>query len=193
MWKGRSCCVAASHTDKQGEETPQQITTRSPSSPSVTFVDLTQEPNETPTTFSQSPVCGQNLTRPEVLGRLGLNYVSSVWARRSDHSAYQSWQGKLNFLGPPKDWSLDIRQAFAGNVDASNPLFLSTFAFINGVPCVILCDYLMSRPQGVDSATIDKTELFYNMWKSPTRGKFYRSEQFAYCLKCKRYLDLNFN
>ena len=56
-----------------------------------------------------------------------------------------------------------------------------------------MLDYLVSRPQGIDTDCAKKLELYYVMWHNPTRGKFYRAQRFAYCLEFKRYLDLNYN
>ena len=164
----------------------------SPSPPALTIVDLTQDSPPKPS-FPQDLLLGPDLSRPEVLGRLGHQYVVGTLSRPSSDPATEVWKSVLQILGAPKEWPFDIRQLLCGEITEVNVLPVATFSFLNNVPYKLLCDYLSSRPQGLDSCVIKKIALFYSMWGSPTRGKFYRSERFAYSLKLKRYVDLNFN
>lgn len=165
----------------------------SPSPPALTIVDLTQD-SSPKTSFPQDLLLGPDLSRPEVLGRLGHQYyVAGTLSRPSSDPATEVWKSVLQILGAPKEWPFDIRQLLCGEITEVNVLPVATFSFLNNVPYKLLCDYLSSRPQGLDSCVIKKIALFYSMWGSPTRGKFYRSERFAYSLKLKHYVDLNFN
>ena len=146
---------------KDVRQEEKKIPLSSPSPPAFTVVDLTQEPELS--TSSQSFVAGPDLSRAEVLGRLGGKYVYSLLNRKDTDPSLDSWKNLLRFLRPPKDWPLDIRHAFAGNNDETNVLFISTFAFINKVPSSILCDYLLSRPHGIESSAIKKIQQYYEM------------------------------
>ena len=175
-------------------EVTSKSPSKSPSPPALTIVELTQDVSQDDSLQVSQPLSfGPDLSRPEVLGRLGVQYVKALLARDISDPFLLSWSSLLNFLGPPKEWPLDIRRAFDGTVTTNNLLTLATFGFMNGVPHNVLLEYLLSRPQGIDSQCADKLQLYYAMWQNPTRGKFYRSQRFAYCLKLKRYLDLNYN
>ena len=58
---------------------------------------------------------GPDLSRPEVLGRLGLGYVASTLARPDQDPFDTVWKVMLRRLGAPRSWPLDIRQCLAGH------------------------------------------------------------------------------
>ena len=146
--------------DNSEVTTDNVIASKSPSPPALTIVELTQDDSQDDSLqVSQPLIVGPDLSRPEVLGRLGVKYVKALLARDISDPFLLSWSALLNFLGPPKEWPLDIRRAFAGTVSTNNLLTLARFGFMNRVPHNVLLEYLLSRPQGIDSHCADKLQL----------------------------------
>ena len=165
------------------------------SPPLITIVDLGEdEVSQTQEHTQQSPswlLSGPDLSKPEVLGRLGEDYVRYTLARE-DHDPFDAaWKAMLRRLGAPRAWPLDIRQCLAGRVDEQNAIVVASFAYMNRVEMRELLEYLQGRPQGLDSATAGKIRIYYEMWNNPKRGYQYRQQRFAYNIELKRYLDLN--
>ena len=168
------------------------------SPPLITIVDLgdgdsgegskSQQEDATPSWLLSGP----DLSRPEILGRLGDGYVRSTLAREDRDPFDAAWKAILRRLGAPRAWPLDIRQCFAGRVDEQNALVVASFSYMNGVLISELLEYLHGRPHGLPNSTVvKKLVLYYDMWNNPKRGHYYRKQRFAYNIKLQRYLDLN--
>lgn len=182
--------------DDDGSGPAEHKEVRPTSPPLVTIVE---DPGAS-TSTSQAPqddttglVVGPDLSRPEVLGRLGLGYVASTLARPDQDPFDTAWKVMLRRLGAPRTWPLDIRQCLAGRVDRQNVIVVASFAFMNGVKVDELCEFLFSRPQGIDNNILQHIRVLYEMWQNPTRGHHYRQQRFAFNLRLQRYLDLNLN
>ena len=162
---------------------------KSPDMPPITVVEGLSPLQGTtpPTSLNVRP----DLTRPDVLARLGQPYVDSLLSRPARDDLEDAWQNLLRRVGPPREWPRDVREAMVADVDNLNPVAVASFAYVNDVPLYHLLQYLEHRPQGVAPSSVERINTLYDMWDNPNRGRQYRAQRFAYSVALKWYVDLN--